>query len=38
MTVVDRRPHGESGSVRVALDVDWLSVKESIFEALRSLG
>ena len=38
MTVVDRRPHGEPGSVRVALGVDWMSVKERIFEALRSLG
>ena len=38
MTVVDRRPHGEPGSVRVALEVDWVSVKERIFEALGSLG
>lgn len=38
MTVVDRRSHGERGSVRVALDLNWRSVKETIFEALRSLG
>jgi inosine-uridine nucleoside N-ribohydrolase len=37
MTVVDRRPHGEPGSVRVATDVQWEPVKERIFEALRSL-
>jgi inosine-uridine nucleoside N-ribohydrolase len=38
MTVVDTRPHDEAGSVRVALDVDWMSVKKRIFEALRSLA
>lgn len=38
MTVVDRRPHGEPGSVRVALAVDSISVKKWIFDALRSLG
>ena len=37
MTVVDRRPHGEPGAVRVALYVNGTSVKEAIFEALRSL-
>jgi pyrimidine-specific ribonucleoside hydrolase len=38
MTVVDRRHRGESGSVRVAMDVNTPAVKEILFEALRSLG
>lgn len=38
MTVVDRREHGERGSVRVALEVDAVAVKDVIFGALRSLG
>ena len=38
MTVVDRRPHGERGSVRVAIGLDVLAVKERIVEAIRSLG
>jgi len=38
MTVVDRRPHGAKGSVRVAVGVDTDAVRESILEALRSLG
>ncbi len=38
MTVVDRRTHGEPGSVRVAVDVDPTAVREKIFEGLSSLG
>jgi hypothetical protein len=38
MTVVDRRPHGTTGSVRVAVGVAADAVKERIFEALRALG
>jgi len=37
MTVVDRRAHGERGSVRVAVDLDAAGVKEAILEALRAL-
>jgi inosine-uridine nucleoside N-ribohydrolase len=37
MTVVDRRRNGEQGSVRIALGVDSMAVKDTIFEALRSL-
>jgi pyrimidine-specific ribonucleoside hydrolase len=38
MTVVDRRPHGATGSVRVAVDVDAEAVRERIFAALRALA
>ncbi len=38
MTVVDRRTQGESGSVRVAVEVDSMAVREKIFEGLSSLG
>ena len=38
MTVVDRRANGESGSVRVAVDVNRTAVKDKIFEGLSSLG
>ena len=38
MTVVDRRQHGEPGSVRLAVDVNPKAVKERIFEGLRALG
>lgn len=38
MTVVDRREHGERGSVRVALEVDAVAVKAAVFGALCSLG
>ncbi len=38
MTVVDRRSHGEHGSVRLAVHMDPRAVKERIFEALCSLG
>lgn len=38
MTVVDRRPHGATGSVRLAVGIDVDAVKESIFEAIRALG
>jgi purine nucleosidase len=38
MTVVDRRQHGERGSVRVAVAADVSAVNERIFEAIRSLG
>jgi len=37
MTVVDRRPHGATGSVRVAVGIDVEAVRERIFEALRAL-
>lgn len=37
MTVVDRRKHGEPGSVRVAVDVNPAAVKERILGALSSL-
>ena len=37
-TVVDRRPRGERGSVRVAMGVDVSAVKERIFEAIGALG
>jgi inosine-uridine nucleoside N-ribohydrolase len=38
MTVVDRRPHGAIGSVRVAAAVDVAAVRERIFEAVRALA
>ena len=38
MTVVDRRPHGVGGAVRIPAGVDVPAVKERIFEALRALG
>jgi inosine-uridine nucleoside N-ribohydrolase len=38
MTVVDRRPHGTKGSVRVAVGVNVDAVKERIFEAVRALA
>jgi pyrimidine-specific ribonucleoside hydrolase len=38
MTVVDRRPHGAVGSVRVAVAVDVEAVRERIFGAIRALG
>jgi len=38
MTVVDRRPYGERGAVRVAVGVDAATVKERIFAALGTLG
>jgi inosine-uridine nucleoside N-ribohydrolase len=38
MTVVDRRPNGVSGAVRIPVGVDVPAVKERIFEALRALG
>jgi inosine-uridine nucleoside N-ribohydrolase len=38
MTVVDRRQHGEPGSVRLAVAVNPRAVKERIFEGLSSLG
>ena len=37
MTVVDRRRHGERGSVRVAVELDAAAVKETILEAFRGL-
>jgi inosine-uridine nucleoside N-ribohydrolase len=38
MTVVDRRNHGQSGSVRVAADVNATAVKEKILVGLSLLG
>ncbi len=38
MTVVDRRRHGERGSVRVAVDLDAAAVKQTILGALHTLG
>ena len=38
MTVVDRRPDGVGGAVRIPVGVDVSAVKERIFEALRALG
>lgn len=38
MTVVDRRTHGEPGSVRVAVDVSHSAVKAKILEGLSLLG
>jgi purine nucleosidase/pyrimidine-specific ribonucleoside hydrolase len=38
MTVVDRRQHGERGSVRVAVGLDVVAVKERIIDAIGSLG
>ena len=37
MTVVDRRGHGETGTVRVAVDLNPTAVKKKVFDALRSL-
>ena len=38
MTVVDRRPHGVGGAVRIPVGVDVSAVKERIFEALLRVG
>jgi inosine-uridine nucleoside N-ribohydrolase len=37
MTVVDRRRHGERGSVRVAVELDATAVRQTILEALHTL-